>query len=96
MAARGTAQQGDRMRRVGVLIRYAESDPSARSFAAAFAHSLEQSAWKDVQNVSIEYRWAGGDVSLTEKFAKELVEEKPDVIIGGSTDVAQKPLILGG
>jgi putative tryptophan/tyrosine transport system substrate-binding protein len=66
---------------------YAENDPTARVFAAAFAHSLEESGWKDGKNVSIEYRWASGDVNLTQKFAKELVEGKPDVILANTTPV---------
>jgi putative ABC transport system substrate-binding protein len=85
LAAR--AQQGDRIRRVGVLMGYAESDPSAQSFVDAFARSLEQSGWTPGQNVAIEYRWAGGDVNRIQKFAKELVEEQPDVILANTTPV---------
>jgi putative tryptophan/tyrosine transport system substrate-binding protein len=75
------------MRHIGVLMGYAESDPSARSFVAAFVQSLEQSGWKQGQNVSIEYRWAGGDVDRIQKFARELVEKHPDVILANTTPV---------
>ena len=73
---------------VGVLMGYAQSDPSARSFVAAFVQSLEASGWKDAQNIHIEYRWAGGDADRIQKFAKELVETQPDVILANTTPVA--------
>jgi putative ABC transport system substrate-binding protein len=86
LAAR--AQQREQMRRIGVLMGYAQSDPSARSLVAAFVHSLEESGWTNGRNVSIEYRWAGGDVNLIRNFAKELVETRPDVIVANTTPVA--------
>jgi ABC-type uncharacterized transport system substrate-binding protein len=86
LAAR--AQQREQMRRIGVLMGYAQSDPSARSLVAAFVRSLEESGWTDGRNVSIEYRWAGGDVNRIRNFAKELVETRPDVIVANTTPVA--------
>jgi len=76
------------MRRIGVLMGYAQSDPSARSLVAAFLHSLEESGWTNGRNVSIEYRWPGGDVDRIRNFAKELVETRPDVIVANTTPVA--------
>ena len=52
------AQQGARLRRLGVLIPYAESDAEAQSEIAAFRQTLEQLGWRDGGNLSIEYRWA--------------------------------------
>ena len=79
LAAR--AQQREQMRRIGVLMGYAQSDPSARSLVPAFVHSLEELGWTNGRNVLIEYRWAGGDVDRIRNFAKELVETWPDVIV---------------
>ena len=81
------AQQGQRVRRIGVLMGYAESDPSAQSLLATFVQSLQQSGWTVGQNISIESRWAGGDTKRIEKFAKELVELRPDVILANTTPV---------
>jgi putative ABC transport system substrate-binding protein len=81
------AQQGQRVRRIGVLMGYAESDPSAQSLLATFVQSLQQSGWTVGQNISIESRWAGGDTKRIEKFAKELVELRPDVILANKRTI---------
>lgn len=81
------AQPIGRVRRVGVLMGYAESDPDARSFANAFAESLQQSATASAQSVTIEYLWAGADVDRIQKLAKDLVELRPDVILANTTPV---------
>ena len=81
------AQQGRRVRRIGVLMGYAETDPSAQSLLATFVQSVQQSGWTVGQNISIESRWAGGDTKRIEKFAKELVELQPDVILANTTPV---------
>jgi ABC-type uncharacterized transport system substrate-binding protein len=85
--AAARAQTRESLRRIGVLMGYAEDDPSARSFAAAFLEGLQASGWQPGQDVQVEYRWAGGDVSRIRKFAKELVESGPDVILANTTPV---------
>jgi putative tryptophan/tyrosine transport system substrate-binding protein len=75
------------MRRVGVLMGYGQSDPSAQSFFAGFVQSLKGLGWIVGQNVLIEDRWAGGDINRIQKFAKELVEMHPDVILSNTTPV---------
>jgi ABC-type uncharacterized transport system substrate-binding protein len=85
LAAR--AQQPERMRRIGVLIPLAESDPEARSVVAAFVPGLHELGWMDGRNVRIDYRWAGGDAQRIQSFAKELVELKPDLIVARSSPV---------
>ena len=85
LAAR--AQQPERVRRIGVLMGYADSDPAARSFIAAFVRGLEELGWTDGRNVRIEYRWAVGDVEQMRTFAKELVALQPDVILANTTPV---------
>jgi putative ABC transport system substrate-binding protein len=85
LAAR--AQQPDRIRRVGVLMGWAESDPEAKSDLAAFVQSLEQLGWVVGRNLWIDYRWAGGNADQMRTFAKELVAMKPDVILANTTPV---------
>src|SRR6516162_4978952 len=65
LAAR--AQQGERMRRVAVLM--SVDNPEARTNHAAFVQSLKQLGWVDGKNVRIETRWADGTASLIRKNA---------------------------
>ena len=59
LAAR--AQQGDRMRRLGILMVGAESDPQYQADVAVFREGLQKLGWVDGQNIRIEVRWAGFD-----------------------------------
>ena len=79
------AQQGERMRRVGVLVGFAESDPESPARLAAFRHSLERLGWKEGQNVRIEYRWGAGDPTRMRAHAKQLIDTTPDVLVAEST-----------
>jgi putative ABC transport system substrate-binding protein len=79
LAAR--AQQGERMRRIGVLMNLAADDPQSMARITAFLQGLQQLGWTDGQNVAIEYRWGGGDPERIRKFAAELVALGPDVIL---------------
>jgi putative tryptophan/tyrosine transport system substrate-binding protein len=79
------AQQGDRMRRVGVLMAFSESKPEFRSLIDTFVQGLARLGWVDGRNVQIDVRWAGGDVGQMRTFAKQLVEAQPDVILAGTT-----------
>jgi putative ABC transport system substrate-binding protein len=84
LAAR--AQQAG-IRRIGVLMGWAENDPEAKSDLAAFVQGLEQLGWAGGRNLRIDYRWAGGNADLMRTFAKELVELQPDVILANTTPV---------
>ena len=84
LAAR--AQQGERMRTVGVLMGLAD-DAEAEGRLMAFEHGLETEGWSLGQNLRIEYRYAEGDSARMQALAKELVELKPDCIVGHSTPV---------
>jgi putative tryptophan/tyrosine transport system substrate-binding protein len=87
LAAR--AQQRERMRRIGVLMPYAANDPQAQARNAAFLQGLQQFGWTVGHNVEIEYRWSGGNIDDTRKYAAELVALAPDVIfVPGSAAVA--------
>ena len=79
------AQQTDRVRRIGVLIGYAEDDPETKVRLAAFRQMLEKRGWSEGRNVHIETRFAGSDSSKYEPLAKELVATQPDVILAHTT-----------
>jgi len=81
------AQQPDRVRRIGVLMELAANDLQARSNVAALQRGLRRLGWLEGTNLGIEYRWAPDDPVLVWKFAKELVELRPDVIVAHSSPV---------
>jgi putative ABC transport system substrate-binding protein len=79
LAAR--AQQGERMRHVGMLLPFSGRDVEAQSQVTAFRERLLQLGWTDGRNVRIDYRWSTGDLGLIAMAAKELVALQPDVIL---------------
>ena len=79
LAAR--AQQGERMRRIGVLMPCAADDPEAQARVAAFLQGLQQLGWTVGRNVRIDTRWAAGDAAEIRRYAAELVALAPDVIL---------------
>jgi ABC-type uncharacterized transport system substrate-binding protein len=84
LAAR--AQQSERMRRIGVLMGWPESDPEARSERAAFIQELQKLGWTDGRNLRTDTRWAApSDPESMHRFAKELVALQPDLILSQST-----------
>jgi putative ABC transport system substrate-binding protein len=83
LAAR--AQQSERMRRIGVLMPYAEDNPVGQARLAAFLEGLRQLGWADGRNVRIDSRWGAGDASLTRTHARELVAPGPDVVMAVSS-----------
>jgi hypothetical protein len=80
----GRAQQPARVRRVGVLMPYAENDPITRAFVTAFAQALERFAWVEGKNIRIDYRFASGDPALFKSDAAELVGLSPDAILAST------------
>ena len=79
------AQPGERMRRVGVLMNGAESDPIYRGYLAAFLHALQRLGWREGQNLRIDLRWPTGDPKRIAAYAVELVGMTPDVILCSSS-----------
>src|SRR5262249_32871385 len=69
-----SAQQPDRLRRIGVLIGFAENDPAVQSWLAAFRGALTKLGWTEGSNLQVELRWAGYDPDRMKTFAKELVD----------------------
>src|SRR5215475_4734754 len=86
LAAR--AQQGARVRRIGVLMATAANDPLGQARIAAFLHGLQQLGWTDGRNVRIDTRWSGGNADEIRKHAAELVGIAPDVILASGGSVA--------
>ena len=78
------AQQPERQRLIAYITSNAENGPDS-IWAASFRKGLEQRGWIDGRNVRIDYRFGGGDATLTPKLAKELVELRPDVIVAATT-----------
>jgi len=74
------AQQRERMRRIGALMAYTANDPQAQIRNAAFLQGLQQLGWIVGQSVQIDYRWSGGNIDDTRRYAAELVALAPDVI----------------
>jgi putative ABC transport system substrate-binding protein len=75
------AQQGERMRRVGVLMPGASDDPVFKARLAAFLEGLQQLGWVDGRNVRIDTRWGTRDADLIRKYAGELVALGPDAVM---------------
>ena len=75
LAAR--AQQGDRVRRIGVLMPEDENDPLAKTFVSAFIQALADLGWADGRNVRMDLRWGGGDINRMPALARELVGLQP-------------------
>jgi putative tryptophan/tyrosine transport system substrate-binding protein len=86
LAAR--AQQREKVRRIGMLMPYAANDPQVQIRNAAFLQGLQQLGWTVGQNVQIDYRWSGGNMDDTRRYAAELVALAPDLIFApGSATV---------
>ena len=81
------AQQAQRMRRIGVLIGFAEADPDVQSWLAAFRGALAKLGWTEGSNFQIQLRWASDDPDRMKAFAKELVDLRPDAILSVTTPV---------
>ena len=83
LAAR--AQQGERMRRIGALMLFAEGDQETKAWLTAFQEGLQQLGWVQGRNISIDYRWAGDDWDRLRTYAAELVMMAPDVLFAAAT-----------
>ena len=81
------AQQGERVRRVGVLMGLSAEDVEAQDRIAAFVQALQQLGWTVGRNLQLEYRRGAGDTDLTRKYAAELVALAPDIILASGGTV---------
>jgi putative ABC transport system substrate-binding protein len=79
------AQTRDGMRRVGLLMNLARSDPEANARLAAFSSALAGLGWVEGRNVRTEYRFGDGRPALMRSHAEELVKLAPDVILANAS-----------
>ena len=81
------AQQGDRVRRFGVLMpfRFVGNDPASKRLLSAFTQALAGLGWTDGRNVRMDLRWAGTDINRIRALAQELVSLQPDIIVAGAS-----------
>jgi hypothetical protein len=83
LAAR--AQQGERVRRIGVLMSFAANDREGHALSAAFAQGLQELGWSIGRNIRIDIHWTGGNVERIRKSVAELLALAPDVILAASS-----------
>jgi putative tryptophan/tyrosine transport system substrate-binding protein len=75
------AQQGERMRRIGILLPATADDGEYQSWMRTFLQGLGQSGWTIGLNLQVDTHWAGADVDVIRRKAVELVASAPDVIL---------------
>jgi putative ABC transport system substrate-binding protein len=85
LAAR--AQQGKRMRRLGVLSALLQDDPEWVARLPVFEGALQALGWTIGRDLRIDYRWPGNDPATIRKFAAELAALAPDVILTSGNSV---------
>ena len=83
LAAR--AQQGGRMRRIGVLMPGDENDPEWKNRLSALTKALADLGWTDGRNAWMDLRWYGDDNNRIRALAQELVGLRPDIIVTAGT-----------
>ena len=79
------AQQGDRVRRIGVLVSGDENDPRGKTVVSAFTQALAELGWADGRSVRMDLRWRGGDINRLRALAQELVGLQPEIIVTSNT-----------
>jgi putative ABC transport system substrate-binding protein len=82
-----SAQQPDRVRRIGVLVGLSEDDPGMKPRLAALRQELDRLGWMEGHNVRIDHRYAPGG-ARAEELAKELVALQPEVILAHTVSMA--------
>jgi ABC-type uncharacterized transport system substrate-binding protein len=84
------AQQSERGRRIGVLLAFADDDPDAKTWLAAFQQGLRALGWEQNRNISIEYRWTAGDPTRRASYAIELSRGGFDLLfVAASPELAE-------
>jgi putative tryptophan/tyrosine transport system substrate-binding protein len=75
------AQQGERARRIAVLMNNAEDDPEGQARAAAFRQGLQTLGWTEGKNLRIDWYWTAGDVRRIRGDVTQLAGQPPDIIV---------------
>ncbi|MDF2810800.1 MAG: hypothetical protein K0S56_1831 [Microvirga sp.] len=82
------AQEQSRVRRIGLLMASAESDPDGQARAKAFRYRLQELSWVEGRNLQLDWRWAAGDANRFRTYAAELVAVAPDLLLADATPSA--------
>src|SRR5215470_5295539 len=81
---KAVAQSRERMRRIGVVMAYAEHDPNGQTQVAALREQLQKLGWVEGANIQIDVRYAKDNPGTIQELARELVAGKPDVMVSNS------------
>jgi putative ABC transport system substrate-binding protein len=79
------AQQGQRLRRIGFMMVYAEADTEGQVRMTAFRSALQEMGWTEGHNIRIDYRWKAGEPGRAGEYARDLLALMPDVILANGT-----------
>src|SRR5580704_13908743 len=83
------AQEAERVRRIGVLMSWRESDPEAKAILSAFTQRLAELGWIDGRNLRMDVRW-GSDIDSIRAHAVELIATNPEVLLADYTPTIQE------
>src|ERR1700748_2899416 len=81
------AQKSDRVRRIGVIMGFAEDDEVWQAFLATFRQALQDLGWTDGRNIQFDYRFSGEGEERMRRMAEEIVGLAPDVILAATNSV---------
>src|SRR5262249_40968217 len=82
-----SAQQSERMRRIGVLVGLPADDEEAQARNAAFLQGLAELGWSVGRNIRIDTRWGASDGDRIRRFAADLITLAPDVILANGASI---------
>jgi putative ABC transport system substrate-binding protein len=82
---RAQSRPGNGVLQLGLLIGWREDDPEVKPYITALKQGLEVLGWHEGGNLKIEWRWAGGDAALFERYAAELVALNPDALLASTS-----------
>jgi putative ABC transport system substrate-binding protein len=88
-AREARAQQSARMRRVGVLTSFRESDPEVQAWVATLGGTLHALGWTEGRNLRSEFYWGAVNPDLIRTYTAKLIDEAPDVIVTSNSGATQ-------
>jgi putative ABC transport system substrate-binding protein len=88
----GLAQQGERVRRIGVIMGFAEADPVWQAYLATFRQRLQEFGWTEGRNIRFDYRFTGESTARIHSAAAEVVAMSPDLIFVSTNPVVSAVL----
>ena len=90
LAAR--AQKNGQVRRVGVIMGFAENDEVWRAYLANFRQGLQELGWTEGRNIRFDYRFTGDSEELMRSMAEEVTALQPDIILVSTNSVVSATL----